>query len=115
MAREKKPLPSPLDNVLKTGTIGGNTKPAKEPVTDEPSQEVAHTDVQKAIHTDTQQDAYTAILKDAHTDREDKVKQTIKIKPSLIRRVKIYVATHDKENISTVIEKALEQYLNKME
>ena len=107
MPKERRPLPNPLDNVLKTGSIGGNTKPAKEPILEEPEVETIHTDRQKATHTSTP--------KDIHTDKEDKVKQTIKIKPSLIRRVKIYVAMHDKENISTVIEKALNQFLDKME
>jgi len=99
MPKERKPLPNPLDHVLKTGTIGGNTEPTQEPITTTPIEGTTHTDTPKAVHTGT----------------EEKIKQTIKIKPSLIRRVKIYAATHDKENISTVIEKALEQFLEKME
>lgn len=107
MPKERKPLPNPLDNVLKTGTIGGNTKPAQESTTTTPTEKTTQTDTQKAIYTD--------IPKAVYTDTEEKIKQTIKIKRSLIRRVKIYVATHDKENISTVIEKALNQFLDKVE
>lgn len=88
-----RPLPNPLDNVLKTGTIGGGTK-QPEPV-------------QETTHTATQQTTYVG--------GDEKVQQTMKIKRSLAMRVKVYVATHPPTTISSIVELALEEYLAKHE
>src|ERR1700731_2905527 len=111
MAKQNKPLPNPLDNVLRTGTVGGNTKD-----TATENQIAVNTDIQPVVNTDSQ----PAVNTDSQPaqkpiEAEEKIKQTLKLRASLVTRVKIYVAKHRSENLSTVTEKALEQFLDQME
>ncbi len=92
------------------------TPPVEEtPISQEPPtrQKPVSTKKNKSVSTETQKPILTEVQKPVNTEEEGEThKQTIIIKESLSRRVKVYVATHKKETIGSVYAQALEMFLD---
>jgi len=119
----KQPLPNAFDQARQTRKIGGLGK-REEPTTSD----TVLQQHQQAVNTDNQQAIKPAEEKQSQVQKqepithqsaakkeEEKTKQTIFISVDLATRVKVYVAKHkrDKETITNVWIKALEEYLDK--
>jgi len=99
MAKQKQPIPSPLNRVLETGTIGGNSKTE--------NRTYGSTEIMKSGEMEERNTG--------NMESSPKMKkQTIFISEKLAKRVKVHASLHD-TSISDIATKALEQYLAREE
>lgn len=94
----KGPIPSPLNRVLETGSIGGRSSISPK--------------TQQSIIPEVQQSVNMEIMNNNTTEHNGEMKkQTILISKSLAQRVKLFATRHD-TSISDIATQALEAYLN---
>ena len=102
--QQKQPMPSPLNQVLNTGTIGGGHHTEKQ-----------DTEIRKGENAEMQQTVNTQTQKAENTEHDEEMKkQTIVISKRLATKLKVFAASHN-ETITTIATKALEEYFARHE
>jgi hypothetical protein len=109
MAKQKEPLPNPLDDVLRTGSIGGNPKPETQEVTN--TEKSTPTKIEEQHITNTDKPKY--IKKEGHEAKQvERIKLGYSLRKDLIKDCRI-IAAQTERKIYEVMEEALEEYIQK--
>lgn len=109
MAKQKEPLPNPLDDVLRTGSIGGNPKPETQEVTN--MEKSTSTKIEEQHTTNTDKPRY--MEKEDHESKQvERIKLGYSLRKDLIKNCRI-IAAQTERKIYEVIEEALEEYIQK--
>ncbi|SRR6266550_2492002 len=109
MGKQKEPLPNPLDDVLRTGSIGGNPKPEAQEVIKQEKDKPTKTEVQRTINTDK---ITYAKKEEQEPEQIERVKLGYSLRKDLIKDCRI-IAAKTERKIYEVMEEALEEYVQK--